>query len=80
MKKGGLRHNNHRSIYVYSGLRAPEFRIRPRPCPISGVHAKIIIIFIIWVMSFINTSSDLQKLAFCEISSKLFHKTLLSDK
>ena len=27
-----------------SGLRAAQLRIRPRPCPISGVRAKIIII------------------------------------
>ena len=38
-------HNNHRSIYVCSGLRA-QLRIRPRPCPISGVRAKIIIILL----------------------------------
>ena len=30
---------------VCSGLRAPQLIIRRRPCPISGVRAKIIIIF-----------------------------------
>ena len=29
---------------VCSGLRAPQLRIRPRPCPISGVRAKYIYI------------------------------------
>ena len=29
-----------------SGLRAPQLRIRPGPCPISGVPAKIIVITI----------------------------------
>ena len=38
-------HNNHRSVYVCSGLRAPQLRIRPRPCPISGVRAKIILYY-----------------------------------
>ena len=37
-------HNDHRSILVCSGLRAPQLRIRPGPCPISGDRAKIIII------------------------------------
>ena len=36
-------HKNHRSIYVCSGLRVPQLRIRPRPCPISGVRAKLIL-------------------------------------
>ena len=27
-----------------NSLRAPQFRIRPWPCPISGVCAKIIIL------------------------------------
>ena len=39
-------HNNHRSIQVFSGLRAPQLRICPRPCPISGVRAKIIILLL----------------------------------
>ena len=37
-------HNNHRSIKVCSGLCDPQLRKRPRPCPISDVRAKIIII------------------------------------
>ena len=46
-------HNNRRSIC--SCLRAPQLRIRPRPCPISGVRAKIIIILKILAIRFYLT-------------------------
>ena len=36
-------HNNPRSIEVCSGLRDPQLRIRPTPCGISGVRAKVIL-------------------------------------
>ena len=42
MKKGG----GLESIQACSDLRAPQLRIRPRLCPISGVRDKIIIIII----------------------------------
>ena len=36
-------HINHRYIEICSGLSAPQLRKPARPCPISGVRAKIII-------------------------------------
>ena len=46
MKKGG---GSESTIIIgpsKSGLRAPQLRIRPRPCLISDVRDKIIIIMI----------------------------------
>ena len=46
MKKGG---GSESTIIIgpsKSGLRAPQLRIRPRPCPIPGVRAKIILLII----------------------------------
>ena len=31
------------TLILCSGLRAPQLRIRPRPCPISFIRAKIIV-------------------------------------
>ena len=54
-------HNNHRSIEVCSGLRAPQLRILPRPCPISGVRAKIILYMLVSNMYYrYNLSVDIR--------------------
>ena len=57
MKKGGGSESTiiSRSIQVCSGLRAPQLRIRPRPCPISGIRGKIILYYIKVVITFTLT-------------------------
>ena len=58
MKKGG---GSESTIVVgpsKSCLRAPQLRIRPRPCPISGFRAKIIII--IKIIKIINIIKIIQ--------------------
>ena len=39
--------NNIFSLLVCSCLRAPQLRIRPMPCPNSGVRAKLYIIYLV---------------------------------
>ena len=45
MKKGGGVDSTIIVSASKSGLRAAQLRIRPRPCPISGVCAKIIYLY-----------------------------------
>ena len=72
MKKGGGSESIIIIGPVCSDLRTPQLRIRPRPCPISGVRAKIILLYIIWSHIKLNMAQkNFTVAAFIEMHLKL---------
>ena len=67
MKKGG----DSESIIIIGPsksvlVRAPQLRKRPRPCPVSGVRAKIIIIILL--LGVFQISNKFLNFNFCNAS------------
>ena len=81
MKKGG----GSGSTIIIGPSKSPLFRIRPRPCPISGVRAKIIIMNNGYGRGMYNTlvrrkphvEKRCSRVIFHHISCKMVFSTLL---